>query len=127
MAGPSANIISDKAGVSSLSITQFPNASDVLPEIHKAAGRVMFYLSASNCPVILNKIRSRLQAISSSSEKYDGNIAIGTGNNTTEGGDLTELRFIEWCNLNRSRLEIVLGGICLYSRSNKHFNTYFFK
>lgn len=80
---------------------------DVLPEIHKAAGRIMFYLSASNWPLVFSKIKARLINIVQTAQTG----ATDAPNHDREIGDLTELRFIEWCNLNKIRLGMIIAGI----------------
>lgn len=88
-------------------ILSLPSSMDVLPEIHKAAGRIMFYLSASNWPLVFSKIKARLINIVQTAQTG----ATDAPNHDREIGDLTELRFIEWCNLNKIRLGMIIAGI----------------
>ncbi|KAJ1566644.1 hypothetical protein HK096_000817, partial [Nowakowskiella sp. JEL0078] len=97
----------------------FSSVADTLPELHKAAGRVMFFLSASNWNVVYARIktkliyltqgalpsvqvdaRNRATSMTSTTAAQADNNQIGS----PEAGDLTELRFLEWSNLNRYRL-----------------------
>ncbi|KAJ3298331.1 Ras GTPase activating protein ira2 [Borealophlyctis nickersoniae] len=99
----------------SLSI-KFNEHVDMTSEIHRAAGRILFYLSASNWGAVFHKIKMRLAYLAQL-----GNL-MGQGNGDLqtadrEGGDLTELRFLEWCCLNRTRLSMVIAELSHISKS----------
>ncbi|KAJ3149812.1 Ras GTPase activating protein ira2 [Geranomyces variabilis] len=111
------------ASLSAVSTLHLPQTTaDLLTDIHKAAGRVMQYLSASNWPIIFAKIKSRISSLAQSAASASGGGGGGGGGgaasssdltlpNDREGGDLTELRFLEWCSLNRHRLGMILAEI----------------
>jgi len=112
------------------SITSYDNTNmaslEIFKEIQKYAGRIIFYLSASNWVPIFQRIKSRLVCLAfnnnsdmktnntdlsdllstnpsdifTSSNGAASNIQINEANST----DLTELRLLEWLCLNRNRL-----------------------
>ncbi|KAJ3188570.1 Ras GTPase activating protein ira2 [Gaertneriomyces sp. JEL0708] len=96
---------------------QAPN-SDTYFEIHKAAGRVLFFLSAANWTVVFAKIKSRI--IQLSQEGAAGSSSSRSEMNQTadrETGDLTELRFLEWCCSNRHRLGMIIAELTSHSKN----------
>ncbi|KAI8904263.1 hypothetical protein DFJ77DRAFT_435890 [Powellomyces hirtus] len=111
------------ASLSSLSTLHLPqHTADLVTDIHKAAGRVMQYLSASNWPVVFAKIKTRIASLAQSAPGSAGGGGGGGGGGTPssradgvendrEGGDLTELRFLEWCSINRYRLGMILAEV----------------
>lgn len=112
------------------SITSYENTNmaslEIFKEIQKYAGKIIFYLSASNWIPIFQRIKSRLVCLASnnnsdmkpnntdlsdllstnpsdiftSTNGVASNIQINEANST----DLTELRLLEWLCLNRNRL-----------------------
>ncbi len=76
--------------------------NDLYPEVHKAAGRIMQLISASNWPLVFQRIQNKLQYLSQISNQP------ASSPTPTEylekESDYTELRFIEWCDYNRERL-----------------------
>ncbi|TPX48503.1 hypothetical protein SeLEV6574_g01999 [Synchytrium endobioticum] len=69
-------------------------SSEVGREVQKAAGRVLFYISAANWPTVFARIKGRFSTFGQNAAEYDG--------------DLTETKMLEWCSLNRVRLGQVL-------------------
>ncbi|KAI9597754.1 hypothetical protein BDF19DRAFT_434347 [Syncephalis fuscata] len=67
--------------------------ADLAYEIHRAAGRVLFYVSASNWPVVFARLKARIAVLAQTSD---------------ENADTGEVRLLEWCNLNSRRLSMVL-------------------
>ncbi|KAJ3124569.1 Ras GTPase activating protein ira2 [Physocladia obscura] len=110
-------------------------APEIYLELQKEAGKIIFYLSASNWSLVINRLRSKIYSFtaapSSSSfsnqqqqqqhqQQYQSvNPAaaavsgIGDANNYNDNGifDLTELRYLEFLNLNLSRLPVLLTAI----------------
>ncbi|KAI8817571.1 uncharacterized protein EV422DRAFT_541210 [Fimicolochytrium jonesii] len=81
--------------------------SDVLTEVRKAAGRVLAYLSASNWSLVFGKIKALIGHMSQSGASGTSG-GPNSNDSDRDSGDLTELRFLEWCTLNRTRLGMVL-------------------
>lgn len=76
-----------------------PTASShqtAVKQITKRAARVIFYLSASNWPLVLSRIKARIAHLTTTLE---------------ETPELFELRFLEWANVNASRLNQALQEI----------------
>lgn len=65
-------------------------------QLTKRVGRVIFYLSASNWPLVLSRIKGRIAHLTTTLE---------------ETPELFELRFLEWANVNTSRLNQALQEI----------------
>jgi len=112
------------------SITSYDNANmaslEIFKEIQKYAGKIIFYLSASNWLPIFQRIKSRLLCLASNnnsdikSNNTDLSDLLSTNPsdiftsangassnlqlNEANSSDLTELRLLEWLCLNRSRL-----------------------
>ncbi|KAJ3330367.1 Ras GTPase activating protein ira2 [Blyttiomyces sp. JEL0837] len=86
-----------------------PLGGDIFPEMQKVAGRIVFYVSASNWPLMFGRVRGRLQYLVSDAGQTDSD---DFGN-----ADVTEIRFLEWCNLNRLRLGTIVAefNICIKS------------
>ncbi|TPX30663.1 hypothetical protein SmJEL517_g05805 [Synchytrium microbalum] len=76
--------------------------SEISQEIQRAAGRVLFYISAANWPTVFSRIKAR----------FGGFTAAGPAEYE---GDLTEFKMLEWCSLNRARLGQVLNEFTTYS------------
>ncbi|TPX68256.1 hypothetical protein SpCBS45565_g03309 [Spizellomyces sp. 'palustris'] len=103
--------------------SSLPSQADLLSEIHRAAGKVLFYLSASNWPVVFSKIKARSLHLAQT-----GSVGSNSGNVSSskddlsqsgdrESGDLTELRYLEWCSINRHRLGMVLAELAHHCKS----------
>jgi hypothetical protein len=60
-------------------------------------------------PVVFQKIRQRLFTLGQSEM---GEVATISSPMEREASELTELRLIEWCNLNRVRLGMLLAELC---------------
>lgn len=84
------------------------SAVELLPEIQKSAARILFFLSSSNWPIVFQRIRQRLFHLGQSSNQG----SVESSANERETSDLTDLRLLEWCNLNRVRLGMVLAEVC---------------
>ncbi|KAJ3221156.1 Ras GTPase activating protein ira2, partial [Clydaea vesicula] len=93
----------------------FPSNVEVLSQLAKSAGRVMFFLSSSNWPVVFQRIRLKLFHISQWLANDKG--ADSATQVSGDYGDFTEFRFIEWCNLNKLRLGMVLAELCNVTRT----------
>jgi hypothetical protein len=65
-------------------------------ELHCAAGRLLFYISASNWDFVFGRIRHRVAQL---------------GHATDETMDMSELRVLEWCHLNQKKLSSVMQGM----------------
>lgn len=65
----------------------------------KLVSRTVFHLSASNWPMILSRIKSRISYLTTTIE---------------EDPDLVELRLLEWANLDRMRLEQVMQEVSTF-------------
>ncbi|CAG8778703.1 33251_t:CDS:2, partial [Racocetra persica] len=68
-------------------------AAEIISEIYKNAGRVIFYISASNWNVVFSRIKNRISHLAAAND------------NTTEAA---ELRLLEVSDLNSKRLSMVL-------------------
>ena len=77
-----------------------PNATfasaEMNHELQKTAGRVLFYVSAANWNIVFTRIKARFTLFAQNAAENDG--------------DLTEIKMLEWCSLNRVRLGQVLQG-----------------
>ncbi|CAG8783968.1 23848_t:CDS:2, partial [Cetraspora pellucida] len=71
--------------------------ADIISEIYKNAGRVIFYISASNWSVVFSRIRNRISHLAAA------------GDNLAE---TAELRLLEVSDLNSIRLSMVLQELC---------------
>lgn len=101
--------------------------ADSSVEMQRISGQVLLYISASNWPVIFQRIRARLHALSapfaingdiSELDYWEGkdtsvSSAYTTGNSGVSGpiGDLTEIKMMEYLNLNHIRLGQLLVEI----------------
>lgn len=70
-------------------------STDIMTDIYKAASRIVFYVSASNWPIMFAKIRARLLHLSTTVE---------------ENPETADVRLLECSALNSERLAMVLGG-----------------
>ncbi|KAJ1548500.1 Ras GTPase activating protein ira2, partial [Cladochytrium tenue] len=77
-----------------------PPGAEVFTEMQRIAGRIVFYISASNWPLVYARIKQRFLYLMSASSLNDTD-EIGTV-------DVTELRYLEWCNPNKMRLSSVI-------------------
>ncbi|KAI8394136.1 uncharacterized protein BYT42DRAFT_553510 [Radiomyces spectabilis] len=68
-------------------------------DIYRAAGKVLYYVSASNWPTYYAKVKNAVHALGAVSETADLSY---------------EIRMLECCCLNRSRLHIVLSELSPY-------------
>ncbi|KAJ1555548.1 Neurofibromin 1, partial [Cladochytrium tenue] len=80
-----------------------PPGGEIFAEMQRVAGRIIFYVSASNWPLLFSRIRQRMHYLMSLSGMNDSD-EIGMS-------DVTELRYLEWCNPNRNRLASVIGEL----------------
>ncbi|KAI9096226.1 hypothetical protein DFS34DRAFT_159643 [Phlyctochytrium arcticum] len=105
----------------SLPLSSGLSQQELVSEIQKAAGKILFYLSAASWPVVFSKIKARLSYLSqmgSMGSNSSGGASIKDDQSgDREGGDLTELRYLEWCCMNRQRLGMVLGEITHFSKN----------
>nr|XP_031861450.1 uncharacterized protein CI109_003054 [Kwoniella shandongensis]KAA5528522.1 hypothetical protein CI109_003054 [Kwoniella shandongensis] len=65
-------------------------------ELTTAISRIIFYLSASNWPILLSRLRQRISHLTTTIE---------------ESPDVIELRLLKWANLDRARLSQVIQEI----------------
>jgi hypothetical protein len=72
-----------------------PTTYELVSEIFKSAGRVIFYISASNWNVVFARIRSRIAYLSAVNDEWP---------------DTSELKLLECSDLNSKRLSMVLQG-----------------
>ncbi|ORY04201.1 hypothetical protein K493DRAFT_311429 [Basidiobolus meristosporus CBS 931.73] len=72
--------------------------TELMKGIHHAAGHILFYISASNWPIVYQRIKSRMAILTSTSD---------------ENADTSELKLLEWCNLNSRRLSTILQELCV--------------
>ncbi|KAF7730429.1 Ras GTPase activating protein ira2 [Apophysomyces ossiformis] len=77
-----------------------PQILDIVAEIYKATGRVLYYVSASNWSTYYSKIKNVVQALGA----------------TTDGSESSppEIRMLECCCLTRQRLHTVLSDLSPY-------------
>lgn len=71
-------------------------ALSTVTQMTKFTARAVFYLSASNWPLISTQIKKRLHYLTTTIE---------------DSPDLTELRLLEWSNVNQARLSQILSEI----------------
>lgn len=72
----------------------------VVQEIFTVAGRIIYFLSASNWSVVILRVKARIIHYAASDELPDS----------------SEMRILEWCCLDRRRLSAVIQGACLRAR-----------
>lgn len=72
-----------------------PATYDLVSEIFKSAGRVIFYISASNWNVVFARIKNRIAFLSAVNDEWP---------------DTSELKLLECSDLNSKRLSMVLQG-----------------
>ncbi|KAG0224055.1 Ras GTPase activating protein ira2, partial [Actinomortierella wolfii] len=75
-----------------LSMTNFVDP-DISGEIYKTAGRVLFYISASNWPIVFARLKARIQHLSTTNDEWP---------------ETAELKLLETASLNQRRLGQVL-------------------
>lgn len=78
--------------------SQHHPVSSVLYEISAMVGRIVFFLSSSSWPVVFARIRNRVLYLSSATEEHP---------------DAIEMRLLEWCNLDHSKLVSLIKGMSL--------------
>lgn len=64
-------------------------------EIYKTAGRILFYISASNWPIVFARLKARIQHLSTTNDDWP---------------ETAELKLLETASLNQRRLGQVLTG-----------------
>jgi hypothetical protein len=74
---------------------------DIINDIYKNAGRVIFYISASNWNVVFGRIKQRIAYLSAPQS-------------TDELSETAELKLLEVSDLNAKRLSMVLQGACAH-------------
>ncbi|ORY52851.1 hypothetical protein BCR33DRAFT_845142 [Rhizoclosmatium globosum] len=93
------------------SLFHTPAYPDIYLELQKEAGKIIFYLSASNWSLVLSKIRARLYTCTSSvsmeAASDSGLVAPGSSAGII-AFDVAELRFMEFLNLDLQRLPSLL-------------------
>jgi len=75
--------------------TWSPVIYDLVSEIFKNAGRVIFYISASNWDVVFTRIKNRIAFLAATDDEWP---------------DTSELKLLECSDLNSKRLSMVLQG-----------------
>jgi neurofibromin 1 len=70
-------------------------SSDIIVDIYKAVGRVIFYVSASNWHIMFIKIKTRILYLTTTLD---------------ENPNFADLRLLECCALNSKRLSAILVG-----------------
>lgn len=73
------------------------SSSDIMVDIYKAASRVVFYVSASNWPMMFGKIKARILYLSATMD---------------ENPEAADMRLLECSALNAKRLSMVMTGKC---------------
>ncbi|CAG8615452.1 22543_t:CDS:2, partial [Racocetra persica] len=77
---------------------QFSAAThEIISEIYKNAGRVIFYISASNWHVVFSRIKNRIGYLTSTNDDWP---------------ETAELKLLEVSDLNSKRLSMVLQELC---------------
>ncbi|KAI9491357.1 hypothetical protein BDB00DRAFT_874401 [Zychaea mexicana] len=71
--------------------------SDIMLDIYKAASRVVFYVSASNWPIMFGKIKARILYLSTTMD---------------ENPETADMRLLECSALNAKRLSMILTELC---------------
>ncbi|CAG8746171.1 7788_t:CDS:2, partial [Dentiscutata heterogama] len=71
------------------------DAFEIISEIYKNAGRVIFYISASNWNVVFSRIRHRIAYLAAANDNWT---------------ETAELKLLEVSDLNSRRLSMVLQG-----------------
>ncbi|CAG8508989.1 2177_t:CDS:10 [Funneliformis mosseae] len=70
---------------------------DIISDIYKNAGRVIFYISASNWNVVFSRIKTRIGYLTSTNDEWP---------------ETAELKLLECSDLNSKRLSMVLQELC---------------
>jgi hypothetical protein len=76
---------------------------DIISDIYKNAGRVIFYISASNWTVVFSRIKNRIGYLTSTNDEWP---------------ETSELKLLECSDLNQERLTAVLKGFISLSIFN---------
>ncbi|CAG8444039.1 5054_t:CDS:10 [Acaulospora morrowiae] len=76
---------------------QYLATYEIVCEIYKNAGRVIFYISASNWNVVFSKIKSRINYLTTTNDEWP---------------ETSELKLLEVSDLNSKRLSMVLQELC---------------
>lgn len=71
---------------------------EISNEIYKTAGRVLFYISASNWPIVFARLKARIQHLTTTNDDWP---------------ETAELKLLETASLNQKRLGQVLTGMDL--------------
>ncbi|KAJ1540041.1 hypothetical protein HK096_000081, partial [Nowakowskiella sp. JEL0078] len=97
----------DSRTSSNIGSVSFEFVSDIYPELHCAAGRILFFISASNWNTVYTRIKSCIVSLA----KNPNQVASKAGGDGLyeSSGEMTELRFLEWCNLNTKRLGVLIS------------------
>ncbi|KAI9261580.1 hypothetical protein BDA99DRAFT_547292 [Phascolomyces articulosus] len=72
-------------------------STDIMLDIYKAASRVVFYVSASNWPIMFSKIKARILYLSTTMD---------------ENPETADMRLLECSALNAKRLSMILTELC---------------
>ncbi|KAF9578599.1 Ras GTPase activating protein ira2, partial [Lunasporangiospora selenospora] len=86
----------DSAPIAAAQSTIHYQDPEISNEIYKAAGRVLFYISASNWPIVFARLKMRIQHLSTT---YD------------EWPETAELKLLETASLNQRRLSQVFSEL----------------
>ncbi|RIA90709.1 hypothetical protein C1645_875920 [Glomus cerebriforme] len=70
---------------------------DIINDIYRNAGRVIFYISASNWAVVFSRIKNRIGYLTSTNDEWP---------------ETSELKLLECSDLNSKRLSMVLQELC---------------
>lgn len=81
---------------------------DIASELYKTAGRILFYISASNWPIVFARLKARVQHLSTTNDEWP---------------ETAELKLLETASLNQRRLGQVLTGLSLDS-SRSHIGVH---
>ncbi|KAJ3130814.1 hypothetical protein HK100_007431 [Physocladia obscura] len=104
-----------------------PAQSEIYLELQKETGKIIFYLSASNWPLVINRLRAKIYSLTSFSSATQSSFqnitaaapaASASPYDLSDNAnfDLSELRYLEFLNLNVQRLPTLLTGTYLSNR-----------
>ncbi|KAJ3011078.1 UNVERIFIED_CONTAM: Ras GTPase activating protein ira2, partial [Siphonaria sp. JEL0065] len=78
-----------------------PTGPEIFLELQKEAGKIVFYLSASNWNLVLGRIRQKVYSLTNST-------TANADDGLSSAVDLAELRFMEYLNVDLTRLPSLL-------------------
>jgi hypothetical protein len=98
---------------SDLALDDSQSIPAVTRDIMKSAGKIIFYVSASNWNVVFAKLRSRLVTYAGQDEHSDLSV-LGIGVVSSPLSDVypcrSDVKLLEFCSLNRTRLGNMIQG-----------------